>query len=47
MGPKPVLLYQIAPDALGPSGDAFAQSRGVQSSCTAQIARRAQIARAR
>jgi hypothetical protein len=30
---------QIAPESLGPSADAFAQSRGVQSSCTAQIAR--------
>ena len=29
----------IAPETLGPNADAFAQSRGVQSSCTAQIAR--------
>jgi len=30
---------QIAPEALGSSADAFAQSRGVQSSCSVQIAR--------
>jgi hypothetical protein len=30
---------RIAPEALGTSADAFAQSRGVQSSCSAQIAR--------
>jgi hypothetical protein len=30
---------QIAPEALAPSADMFAQSRGVQSACTAQSAR--------